>query len=505
MTLVVLLIFGAFAVDLGQLYAERRVDQNAADAAATSGAVVLLSNQSLQGSVDEILAKVTADVGRTVAAAQWTACTDPGQLTLTASELNLTPKTPCISFSQTFTRLRVRLPEQTLSTFFGGVVGVDSVTSSAFTEVEIIPRGGGALPFVVLAVNGPGDQICLRTNDTAREPPDHPAIPPYQTARELDPCHEDRFDTAEGGRGTLLPWQYTDCSSVGNATIVSAIMRGTDHLLGVFPDPGVTLTPGDDADLLDSHASARIDGGPSGDCLNALPNTIDVDSGLTAGLLRCALLQSPCDDGTDLTDGTAGRLSDSGSSSTFTGLDINDTPLWDYLISSPPSGSCADAANSGLEFNLRRAAMVDCLQTWTSGVIFTEDIGSDPRFGYVPRIAELGMCRIQPPEDTACSGTLPDHVHINNFSPVYVDGVYQYNADACDATNPAFIPPPTGNDRWAIHYPGAGFDCGDTSGGVDRISGIVLPCGALPPSVCEPSNNPPYPDPAGIYQIRIAR
>lgn len=507
LTLVTLLIFAAFVVDLGQVYVERRHDQNTADASTTSGAVELLISGDLQDAVDETLAKVDTDLGRTVAAAAWTACSDAAALTHTAADLSLTPATACISFSGSFARMRVRIPDQTVETSFGQIVGIDSFTSSAFAEVTISDRGGGALPFVVLAINGPGDQICLRTNDAPREPPDQPAILPYRAERELDPCNEDNFDRASGGRGTLLPYAYSDCRQRGDQTIVDAIILGVDHPLGVFPEPGVTLAPGESSDDLDDHADARLDGEDF--CTTALPNSVEVDPGLTAQLLRCALVEDECSSGS-ASDGLPGRLNEAGTGASFNGYSINDTALWDYFVTTLPASapsSCTVAQTSATEFHTRRAALIDCLSNWTTGELFVEAISEDERFAYVPRVAELGLCDTQPEPDEACSGKLPDHVHINNFSPIYMDGLYEHSAPVCDENNPAFVPPPTGPDLWAIHYPGRGDDCGNTGGGakIHRISAVVLPCGALPQVVCDPSSTPPFPGPEGVYVIRLAR
>ncbi|MFZ6003845.1 MAG: pilus assembly protein TadG-related protein [Actinomycetota bacterium] len=511
LSLVILMVFAAFVLDLGLVYTERRNDQNSVDAAATSGAVQLLRVQSAQAAVDEIVAKVNDDLERTVSNSEWTACSDPANLTRTAVTLALTPATDCISFSAGFDRVRVRIPNQTINTTFGRVVGLNSFTSSAFAEVSTTPAGGGALPFVVTSLNGPGDQICLRTDGTGGdEPPDQPPPPddPYGQGFQLDPCNEQSFDTHEGGRGTIKPYFYVGCNRpTGNQSIVDAIMVGMDHQIGVF-DPEVTLAPGASANLLDSNPGARIDGG--GGCTVALPNTVDIDTGLTAQLLRCSLLEVPCASGSSATSGQSGRLSGPIATAEFAELGVNDTALWDYFVGSLPSGSpasCTVAKSNLTEFYLRRAALRDCLTNWTSGQLFTDDIADQKRLGFVPRIAERGLCDTQPnpPSDPDCQGNGPlSNVHVNNFSPVYIDGLYQDNAGICDLTNPAT---PLLSTTWAIHYPGKGMKCGDSSGSdvIHRVSGIVVPCGALPGTVCDPTSNPPFPDPIGLARIRLVK
>lgn len=512
LTLVLLMVFAAFVLDFGLVYSERRNDQNAADAAATSGAVQFLRTQSKQGAVDEILAKVDVDLGRAVAASAWVTCDDPGSLSHTAVTLGLTPATDCISFSAGYNRIRVRIPDQTVSTSFGRVVGINSFTSSALAEVGTTPAGGGALPFVVTALSGAGDQICLRTDGTGgSEPPEQPppSGDPYGQGYQLDPCNKDNFDTYQGARGTIKPYFYNGCNKpTGNQSVVDAIMVGMDHQLGVF-EPEVSLAPGESANALDLNPGARFDGANS--CGVAFPNTVDVDTGLTAGVLTCALLMSPCPDGSSATAGLPGRLSGSSSVASFAELGINDQPLWDYFVSSLPLGappSCADAKSDATEFYRRRAALQDCLAKWTTGVLFVDAIAEQKRLGFIPRIAERAICDTQPnpPSDPDCQGGNGplDNVHLNNFSPVYIDALYQSTSGICDTLNPAT---PAGSTTWSIHYPGKGMKCGNGPGTdkVDRVSGLLLPCGALPATVCDASSNPPFPDPIGLARIRLVK
>lgn len=508
--LIVLMLFAAFAVDLGGVYAERRHDQGSVDASGTSGAVLFLTAKSApaQAAVNEVVSKVNSNLGRTVSSADWIACSDSNPLARTAASLGLTPATPCISFSAGFDRLRVRLPNQTINSAFASVVGLNSFTSSAFVEVTIQPAGGGALPFVVTATNGAGDQICLRTdNSGGPEPPDIPPPPgdPYGTGRQLDPCNSLNYARASGARGTIKPYFYVGCNKpTGNESIVDAMMVGMDHLLGTF-DPAVSLSPGADANTLDSNPNARFDGGAG--CTVALPNTVAVDTGFTSGLLRCGLLQNPCNSGSSATLDKPGRLSAS-SGVTFTGLQVDTTPLWNYFVSSLPGSapaSCATAKSSLTAFYTRRAALMDCLKNWTSGQLFTGNIADEARLGFVPKVAELAMCKIQPAPGTGCTGAPPDNVHINTFAPVYLDGLYadEKSGDVCDPTNPATPPLST---EWKIYYPGQSStlnSCG-TGNSVNRLSGIIIPCGSLPAEVCDPSLNSP-PKQAGVDKIRIVR
>ena len=175
----------------------------------------------------------------------------------------------------------------------------------------------------------------------------------------------------------------------------------------------------------------------------------------------------------------------------------------------PPSCGVAKAGSStGIAFYERRAAMFDCLANWTSGILFTGDIGSSPRLGFVPKIAELGLCKTQPnpaPPVGGCSGALPKHVHVNNFAPVYIDGVYFGNESKCDTDNPAT--PPASTTKWVLHSPGKraewiALPVARTRS--PRMSGVVVPCGSLPQEICDTSPSGPFPDGAGITRVRLS-
>lgn len=503
LVLTILMVFAAFAVDLGALYSERRIDQNSADAAATSGGVEFLRIGSTQAAITEAVAKVTADLGRTVTSAEWIACTDDNALARTAVSLSLTPATACISFSSTFGRMRVRLPDQQVATTFGRVAGIDEFTSNAVAEVSFGDPGGGALPFVLMASDGSVSEICLRSGG-GQNPPDvlPPTGDPFGVGRVPDPCNDERFDTASGAEGTTLPFRYDGActNGPGNQSVVDAIISGMDHPLGVF-DPEVTLNPGDNANTLDSNPDFRADG--SNSCATALPNALEVDSGFTAQELECALLLSSCTRGTAATSGDPGRLHDSGSSSTFNTFSVDDTALWEYFVPGLPlsaPASCTTAQLDATEFYLRRAALADCLRNWSTGELFTEQVAENPRFGYIPRVAERGLCRDQPAVGDGCSGPLPNYVHINNFAAVYMDGLYSRGPGPCDSSNASTV-----GSTWAIHYPGKDLDCGSSTVNVDRLSALVVPCGSLPASVCDPSSNPPFPSTVGILKVQLAK
>jgi hypothetical protein len=159
LTLVGLLVFAAFAIDLGALYNHRRQDQNAADSAALAAAHLL------GGDEDEIDndVQVFADrSGMDLDAADWDTCAaDPGALANVVSGAN------CISWS--LRRVRVRIPDQQYETTFGSVVGADEFRHGAFAIAALIPEGmGGVLPYAVTGSSAEGGFGCLQTNSNGQ-------------------------------------------------------------------------------------------------------------------------------------------------------------------------------------------------------------------------------------------------------------------------------------------------------------------------------------------------
>lgn len=149
----VLLGMLALVVDIGNARQQRRQAQVAADAAALSAAEVIEAyGPGFEGSPGQwtsVLQQVKgyAQQNFGVAASAWTGCDD-------ASALAYTPDTgnsnSCISadFSawpvplpgdpiHTVNRVRVRIPQRTIETFFGQVLGADTLTTGAASTAAI--------------------------------------------------------------------------------------------------------------------------------------------------------------------------------------------------------------------------------------------------------------------------------------------------------------------------------------------------------------------------------
>lgn len=143
--MIALLALAAIAVDLGNARQHRRQAQNAADAAALAAANDL---PDLTAAI--ATAKLYSTTNGEVPASAWTGCVD-------ADHLHLTPDVEdnaneCISFSEDLLRVRVRLPIEAVSTYFGGFVGRSSVevTASAVAGAMV----GDLVRIVPAAVTG---------------------------------------------------------------------------------------------------------------------------------------------------------------------------------------------------------------------------------------------------------------------------------------------------------------------------------------------------------------
>jgi hypothetical protein len=213
--MVVMLLFAAFAIDIGALYNHRREDQNAADSGALAAA------QDLDGPVATMVATaqdyVEDVVGETFTAAEWNSCgADGGSLP------NLAPGSNCISY--TTDQVRVRVPDQQYETFFASVAGIDSFRHSAFAIAGLVPDGfGGVLPFGVTGTAAQGGFGCLQSNSNGQ-------------ASQVCGSISGNFrylDFGQFGSSTL-----GTTNNCGNGTqdtrLVQNMAMGVDHSLSVF-------------------------------------------------------------------------------------------------------------------------------------------------------------------------------------------------------------------------------------------------------------------------------
>ncbi len=239
--LVLLCGMAALAVDMGFGFRERRFDQAGSDAAALGASLeMVITNQTnpVQAAVNNVYQLVNQNLARTVPQADWTACTDAGALfwktKFHAATLGTTNGSDCISLSQDFNTLRVRVPLQGVDTTFGAVMGFDEFDVTAVAEAQRNTGwgGGGDFPSGVLSGTGAGTTICIKTG----------------TSGGADSCGE----PTSGDFGNFRPFFYSAvdgslaslCVS-GEAAVpmARAMADGIDHEFSAYnpvsPNPRV--------------------------------------------------------------------------------------------------------------------------------------------------------------------------------------------------------------------------------------------------------------------------
>lgn len=240
--LIMLMVFAAFAVDIGGVYAERRQDQTAADVAA------LAAVQDLRGGEAAIVATAKAyaheSLGEVIppGADGWNSCArpDPAALSTQASTAS------CISYDSM--QVRVRLPDRFYKASFGRVIGLDDYRHSAFAIAGLRPEGfGGVLPFFLTDAQAAQGHECL----IADGPSD---------------C-----DNITGSFAPLeFSWYTPTCQIPGNANAALAMMEdniaaGIDHDLSLInraPHNASVVTSTDTGCPATPNAAWTIQGNP---------------------------------------------------------------------------------------------------------------------------------------------------------------------------------------------------------------------------------------------------
>jgi hypothetical protein len=290
LTLIVVLAFTALVIDLGNARQERRNRQNLADAVALAAA---------QGLPDEGLAVDAAlevlelnDPGAT-----FDGCEDPGQLA------DLSAETECISFDSAHTRVRVKVPNEAVSTFFAGAIGVDNVITDADAVAGIVDRGewGGILPFGL--PNGAGyGPTCLK--DTSS---------PHSTS----PCNGP--ETGNFGKVRINLWTQGCASNGSNPAFSDNIANGSDHPLELYT------------------GTEKLDHPCPTDTSVLSANTLGLFTGGSSSWLTRGLLSSNDDDffrggpGRMLRDDPALVGSLLSVENAFGATGVDDTPIWRFI------------------------------------------------------------------------------------------------------------------------------------------------------------------------------
>lgn len=386
-SLVVLLGFSAIAIDAAAAWALRRQDQSAADTGALAGALFTAGKDqatAVADATDEVI-RITYDtVDPDMSLAQWRArwlgCVDPAKPAIFA----VTGASDCISFTSNLNKIRVQTPDIPWRTSFARVIGFDEVHTSAVAEVDTeLTGGGGVLPFAMPASAAGTGEICLKTGSNPKT---------------ISPC--DGPD--EGNFGFLDYTVFGDpeagISSIcngGNSRLENNIAEGIDHPLGEIATPPATSY---------TDRDACTDGN-----FNAQPYQVDTKTGNISHALDDGLV--------DVTGtGVPGRLRNSDNTVNVRGHAIDNTPLWSYLTAAGQSYCGTPTSHD---------ALIACLDGYrasgATAVLFTEDLGNSPRFGWVPLLHQSTL------------GPGSTTVAIADFQPVYIQTTFWgCNAASCD-------------------------------------------------------------------------
>jgi hypothetical protein len=377
-SLVVLLGLAALVVDIGGGYSQRRKMQNSADSAAV-GAAQNLAAADTAGAASQAAAIGSSNLPKLTP--NWNDCAGD---TLPTSPLRFTayPGQNCISFSNDFERIRVRVPRQTFPTLFGKILGFSNTHTStvAIAALHGVGNGGGLEPFAVGGNFGAGD-YCLDSGGLGNSTP---------------PCD----GPLTGNFGVL---SFAHCGA--NRSLDDDIAGGSDHvyttnLTGLLPD------------IAD-------------DCTQAGPNTVLTDPGNkvgqeTPGLLlglgpfadggpaRLQRLPKSCNAFSPAWEAVSQPCGAQGA--------IDNRPLWEFIPTGLGAGvpqSCHretfDALLSATPVLLQNAVMhtalttciADYVNSGSTAPVFTANTGgivdqglalfdlqSSPRFVYAPQTWE---------------------------------------------------------------------------------------------------------------------
>jgi hypothetical protein len=491
-SMLVIMGFAALVIDLGAGFNQRAQDQSAADTGALAGAGNTLGG--VAGVRDAALAYVQDNLDTTYSATDWQtsweACTDAGKgagFQAVDSPWTTGAKLDCISIDP-IGIVRVRVPDQILSTTFGSVIGSSSLKTSAAAEATFGGLGvSGVLPFGLASDVGAAEHVCLSSSPTGLAD---------------DPCvgsDAGNFGTIKGREfGNALIGTSVNCtaSPLGNTLAVN-IAVGLDHW--------VTLAPGD------SVTTEVRDY-----CFNLAVNTLNTDVGWPGNGAEEGLATGPVD------GGLTPRLQQSTAShktNRFT-YSLDNEPFWYYLDS--PSGSyrdfgeanfdgsidfprsCAGFDSAGYDWdgngfvdppkdwdgdgtvdsNESWQHMEACLDDYVNGnhytsIMFVEDIKHSPRFGYVPQFFEDDL------------GDGSSWLHIKQFRAVWLQSTW-WKKSAVDVK--VFNP---------------GEDCAGCEGAsgysMMQLSAFVVPDGALPETLRgdPPPDLPPGTTTLNPYEVQL--
>lgn len=411
--IVMLLVFAAFAVDLGSAWAERREAQAAADAGVMGAALqYLVTPPDEDGIYDLVSTYVNQNInGTTFTFDDWETCVDPdrpsdyaplGDSGTWDSPLNglSIDQIDCISVKQAGSEpvvMRVRLPVQNMQTAFARVVGIDTIDIVAFAEAEIlVSESSDILPFSL--PDAPANNECLGTPPSGQLPPD------------IGPC----TGPTSGNFGMLNIWWFgadNDTHNTGAAGCPSKppfstrapynLSVGIDHPVTEWTDaaslPSVGVNQPNNHPGAESCDNAGSDVPPYVIQTNTGNTVSELEDGFFGsdqfgmqnlpGRLRQPSPTVPLPPANNpLISLANSRITFQENSGIYT---VDNIGLWEYLDFAITTGACGRAAfTDGSSNDLVGRDLTDQMQTClNSGTpLFIDEILNSPRFAVVPKL-----------------------------------------------------------------------------------------------------------------------
>lgn len=468
----VLLLMAAFVFDVGGAYLERRQDVASADAGALAGATMLLQTSTVDknqvGQTAVEVARQNLHAPPSIAAWNdlFAACTDPGRnTTIFPAGSDYRPilsdgrVTDCVHFNPSFTRIRVRLPDQVVNTNFARLIGMNALTTSAESEAQVIRSGIGAgIPLAVDPASGNSyDLLCIRLDKKCSGPTN-------QGTRALDSplVGNDQYGTVRSCGSMRSPPAPGDGDPGSDGTLyaraASNVAMGLDHMV-VIRNAGPPVAPrrSDDCGALNSNSPVPL---PNWIYAVQYDNLVSqwpaaartFTDGIALGLLT----------GSSFSDGKPARLQryPSGWQTRTLALDsgnvtVDDRPLWDYIrtdatnIPATCVRSTFDTRNPADPDNTGPGVqhMANCLAAWTpvhaplfdartgSTPLGLYDIQFSPRSGVFPLITATNGGTNYPP--SLIKAFESAYIHTIYFAATSTTIPYtEYNAGSAPTDNP---------------------------------------------------------------------
>lgn len=463
----VLLLIAAFVFDVGGAYLERRQDVASADAGALAGATMLLQTSTLDknqaGQTAIEVARQNLHAPPSIAAWNdlFATCRDPSRnKTIYPSGSNYQPTlsdgriTDCVHFNPSFTRIRLHLPDQVVNTNFARLIGMDTLTTSAESEAQVIRSGSGTgIPIGIKPSEGhPTDLLCIRMDRKCSGPTnqatriiDSPLIgnDQYGTVRTCGSMHSPG-DGDPGSDPTLY------------ARAASNIAMGLDHMVVIRPTGAAKRT--DDCGATGANSPVPLPNwiyAAQYDDLVGNPNFPTAARVFTDGIASGLLTGGP------FTDGKPARLLryPAGSPTRTLALDsgnvtVDDRPLWDYIrlgavnIPTECERSSFDAIDPSDPDNTGPSVqhMANCLAAWNPAhaPLFDASTGStpaglfdiqfSPRAGVFPLVGTPGGTNYPP---SPILGFETGYIHTIYFAATATTIPYtEYNAGSAPTDDP---------------------------------------------------------------------